>query len=102
MDPRIYTDAWYILVTGPLLPLVQSLINQPRWNAGVQAVVGAVLAGIAGIAVAWHSGVLGANAGTLFTVANAVILFNLSSGFYKHFWKPTGIAPAIEGATSKE
>lgn len=100
MDPRVVNDAWYVLLTGPLLPLLQSIINQPHWSATAQAIVGAILAGIAGVAVAWHSGVLGANAGTLFSVANAVILFNLSSGFYKHFWKPTGVAPAIENATS--
>jgi hypothetical protein len=100
MDPRILTDAWYLVATGPLLPLLQSIVNQPKWSAGVQAVVGAVLSAIVGVAVAWHAGILGTNIGTLFSIGNAVVLFNISSGFYKHFWKPTKVAPAIENATS--
>jgi hypothetical protein len=97
---NLTTDAWYVLVTGPLLPLIISIINQPKWSDGLRAIVAGIVAAIAGAAVAWHAGLFAGGFAGVFTAANAVVLFRLASSFYKHFWKPTGVSPAIEHATS--
>jgi len=88
---------WAIIV-GFFSPIVLSVIQQPKWSERVQSIVAFVYSLIAGAITAYFSGAFD-------SVANAVTAILLvlvaTIAFYKGFWKPTGVSPAIEGATSR-
>lgn len=96
MDPRILNDVWYLLLTGTVLPLLISLINQCHWSAGVKSIVALVVCCAAAAAVSIHAGVTSGQG----IAGAAIIVVTVTKALYEAFWKPTGIAPTIENATS--
>lgn len=86
---------WSFLV-GALLPPFIAVLQQPKWSDAVRAVatlfvciaVGAVTTSLEhGLHADEH-------------LATSVLMMLVSAyTTYKNFWKPTGIAPAIESAT---
>jgi hypothetical protein len=96
LDPRVETDVWYLLVTGTVLPLVISLIQQRHWNTTVQSIVALVVCIAAASAISIHAGVTSGQG----VAGAAIIVITVTKALYEAFWKPTGIAPAIENATT--
>lgn len=85
-----------LTVGGVAMPFLIALINQSSWNPQVRGIV-AFLAclGAAALLAALH--------GTL-TLANwrdsAVLVTGATMLMYHALWKPSGLAPAVENATS--
>lgn len=96
MDSRIASDVWYLLLTGTVLPLLISLINQCHWSASAKSIVALVICAAAAIAVSLHAGVTSGQG----IAGGVIIVVTVTKALYEAFWKPTGIAPTIETATT--
>lgn len=91
------TPALWALAVGVFSPPVISLIQQSRWSArrkslvafGFYLVVAAVTAYVLGLF----------NTGDFFRLA--LLIFLAGGASYQTLWKPTGLSPAIESATSQ-
>lgn len=85
------------LILGFVIPNLVAVLQQPRWSSSRRAVVTLLVCIVGGVGTAYFNGQfnLGDIVGSILVTAVAAITF------YKNFWKPTGIAPAIENATSK-
>lgn len=84
------------LIVGALLPLGIAVIQQPKWENQIRAIITLVACVIAAVITAEVSGEL-----TGKTVAEIGILILVTAGTtYKTIWKPTGIAGKIESITS--
>jgi hypothetical protein len=83
-------------LVGVLLPAGIALILQRRWSTEVKGLVAAALCVGAGALVAYTQGVIDRADG----LRSILIVFTLAQILYATFWKPSGIAPAIEAATS--
>lgn len=90
-------DMWN-LVVGFALPNLIAVIQQPRWSSRIRACVTGAVCVVAGLVstllAGTHLDFGRALVTSILTVAVAAV------SFYKHFWVPTGIAPAVEHATS--
>lgn len=88
--------AWNMII-GFLLPNVISVVQQPRFTPPIRACVTAVACIIGGVGTSYFNGEFDATGlvSSMLTIGVAAITF------YKGFWKPTGVAPALENATSK-
>lgn len=85
------------LVIGALLPLVISVLQQPRFSSQTRSIITVVVCALGGLGTAYFNGDFEAAdiTGSILIVAVATITF------YKGFFKPTGVSSAIENATSK-
>jgi len=90
------TQMW-LLVVGTLVPLVVAAVEQAHWSTPVRAVVGMVIAAAAGVITTW---IVGDVDDTRSLVIGALLTLVTSIATYLGFWRPTGIAPRIEAATS--
>lgn len=89
------------LITGFLsATIVLPIIQQPRWSANMRAIITFVYSIIVGLVTAYFTGAFAGvhDAQTGITSVLFTLVAVISS--YKGFAKPTGIAPAIESATS--
>ena len=85
-----------LAIGGVAMPFLIALINQTHWNTKLRGLVAfALCLGAAAILAAVH--------GTL-TLANwrdtAILVTGAAMVMYHALWKPSGIAPAIESATT--
>lgn len=85
---------WSALVAQFLPPLIAAIVRQ-RWPPEVKAFVALLCCLIAALGVAYFQGNLDAEN----YATSALIVFTLATVMYRQFWKPSGIAPAIEAAT---
>jgi hypothetical protein len=85
-----------LTVGGVAMPFLIALINQSSWNPKVRGIV-------AFLACLGAGALLAALHGTL-TLANwrdtAVLVTGATMVMYHALWKPSGLAPAVENATS--
>ena len=93
-SPGLPVDQWAILV-GTFLPLLIAVVNRQGWSAAAKSLGAlAIVIGAAAGEVYWRGD---------FSVgdwaATALTIFVLTATTYHGFWRPTGIAPAIERAT---
>lgn len=88
-------EMWSLIV-GFLLPPALSIVMQTGWSQQLQAIVAFAACAIAGAGTAYFQGDL---TGERFVEAGLVILVT-TIATYKGFWKPTGVSPTIEAATS--
>lgn len=86
---------WSGLV-GFVLPPLMSVIIQSGWSTRVQSVVAFVVSLVAGAGTAWLSG----NFVDRDVISCGLIIFTVGVATYYGFWKPTGISPSIERATT--
>ncbi len=84
------------LIVGFLSPVVISIIQQPSWQRPLRAVVTFLWAVIVGAATAYFSDEFGGRS----IVSSVLFVLVTAIATYNGLWKRTGIAPAIEGATS--
>ncbi|WP_406156997.1 hypothetical protein [Streptomyces canus] len=81
---------------GFILPPVIAIINQPRWSGAVKALFMLAVAAVVGLGTAYFNGEFdGKPIVTCMLVAAVVI-----GTAYHTVWRPSGIAPGIEQATS--
>lgn len=86
---------WSGLVGFGMPPLV-AIINQATWASWVRAIVTLLLCVAAGAGTAYFDGNL---TGQRWTTA-ALIVATAAIASYRMFWRPSGIAPGIEAATT--
>jgi hypothetical protein len=84
------------VIAFSVLPLVTGIVTQQVATGRLKALVLAVLSAVTAVvtAVIEDEGVLTAETGTLFVVGLVI-----AAGIYFGFWKPTGVAPAVQSAT---
>ncbi|MFL1903069.1 hypothetical protein ACJWDR_28790 [Streptomyces tauricus] len=81
---------------GFVLPPVIAIVNQPRWSGPVKALFMLLVATAVGLGTAYFNGDFdGKPIVTCMLVAAVVI-----GTSYHTVWRPSGIAPGIEQATS--
>ncbi|MFJ2745300.1 hypothetical protein ACIO3O_37215 [Streptomyces sp. NPDC087440] len=86
---------------GALLPLLTAIVQRPRWSAQQKQAVAMVAALIAGVAtVATVGGWQQFQSGQLTATFLAVLAAAQTS--YDLLWKPTALAPLIEGVTTRK
>jgi len=96
-DPGAMTNAaMWAGIVGFFLPIAASVIIQQKWAQPVKAVAGFLCCVTAAVGTAYFTGLLDPT-----DVARCfLVVFTLAIAAYYGFWKPTGIAPKIEAATS--
>lgn len=95
-------NASWALIVGAITPFLISVINNPRYSnqlrqaiaVGVSLVVGIITVVIGGTVLDWSLTLTN----ILFIIAGVV---GAAQAFYSLVWKPTGVAPRVEAATSK-
>lgn len=84
------------LLVGFITPLLTALLQQPRWTGRTRVMVGWGVAVVLGLLTSAQTGALGNAKST----AQAVMLVLVTAQATYTGWKKTGVAPAIEAATS--
>lgn len=84
------------LIVGFFLPPVLAIVEQTRWSNPLRAIVAFAACAIAGAGTAYFQGDL---TGRRFVEAGLVVLVT-GLATYQSFWKPSGIAAAIESHTN--
>jgi len=86
----------YSLLVGFFLPPVLAIVQQSSWSDRLRAVVAFAACLLAGAGVAYFQGDL---TGKRF-ITGALVVMVTGLATYRNFWKPTGVAPAIETKTN--
>lgn len=94
------TASWG-LIAGVLLPLLTSVVQQPKWTNRTRVFVGWGLALVAGVLTCLANGTLDNFDTSPETVLGTIALVMVASQATYAGWKKSGVAPAIENATSK-
>lgn len=81
---------------GLAMPVVIAVINQSHWSPRVRGAVAFVLCLVAATVVEWVRGDLSWEDWR----NTALVIFGAAVFFYRQWWQPSTIAPAIEAATS--
>lgn len=87
------------VVVGSLLPNLIAVIVQPGWRREVRGLATFGVCVVAGLLIALLEGRLGDGRDV---AASVVAVLIASQVLYQTLWRPSGIAPAIERATSAE
>jgi hypothetical protein len=90
------TPALWALAVGFFSPPVISVIQQSRWTQRTQALVAFGFYLVVASITAYVMGLF--NGADILRLA--LLIFLAAGTSYKTLWKPTGISPAIESATS--
>jgi hypothetical protein len=88
--------ALWLMAVGFFSPPVIAIIQQSRWSARRQSIVAFLFYLVVAAVTAWLNGIFTA----VGLVTAVLVVFVIASTAYKALWKPTGVAPAIEQATS--
>jgi hypothetical protein len=88
--------ALWLMAVGFFSPPVIAVIQQAAWSARRKSIVAFVFYLIVAFVTAWLNGIFS----TVGLVTAVLVVFVVASTAYKALWKPTGVAPAIEAATS--
>lgn len=86
----------YAALVGFFLPPVLAIVIQTGWSDRVKAVVAFVACLVAGAGTAYFEADLDGRT----WVSASLIVLTTGLATYRNFWKPTGVAPAIEAATN--
>lgn len=86
----------YSLLVGFVLPPALAIVQQAHFSDRLRAAIAFVACVIAGAGVAFFQGDLTGKR----LVSAALIVMTTGLATYRNFWKPTGIAPAIEDVTT--
>lgn len=89
-----------VLAVGGLLPILTAVVNQPHWSTRARTIMSVLVSVLAGLVayVAEFGFVVDSPSSIVATVVGVVLA---AATAYKTLWQPTGVAPAIEAATSK-
>lgn len=87
------------LIAAFFVPPLLAILQQPRFSATTRAVLSFLAAVVVGGGVVYFEGNLSwDNKDTL--VSSVLLVLVTSIATYHGFWKPTGVAPAVEEKTS--
>lgn len=86
----------YSGLIGFFLPVIMAVILQSWWSDRVKAIAAFAVSMIAGAGTAYFSG----NFDGRDVVTCALITLTVGISTYYGFWKPTGLAPALQAATT--
>lgn len=92
----VTASEWAALI-GFIAPLIVSFLNQEHWSSQVKQIVAIVVAALLGVLTVYLTGVP-VNWHSIGT--SVAVVYAVSQGIYALIWKPSGVAPAIESATS--
>lgn len=84
-------------IVGFVMPVAVAVVMQSGWSDRVRSLVGFACCLIAGAGTAWFAG----NFDGRDIVSCVLVTFTIAIATYYGFWRPTGIAPRIESATSR-
>lgn len=92
---------WSLLV-GTVAPLAIAVAQRPRWSNTARSVISILFCAVAGLGTAYLDGSLVMGKPLTFSaVIHSVLATTLAAQVtYRNVWKPTGVARAIEQATS--
>lgn len=86
---------WTLLI-GALLPVAIAVPNQTQWSRTAKGIVTLLICVLVGAGTAYFNGAFSGRG-----IISCVLVVAVMALFtYQTFWKPSGIAPAIEGATT--
>jgi hypothetical protein len=92
----VSNTALWAAALGYVLPLAIAFVNQPRWAPWVKGVLMLAVAAGDGLGTAYFGDQFHGK-----SVVTCVLVASIAIGVAYHtVWKPSGIAPAIERATS--
>ncbi len=101
MDPNLTDLAMWNLIVGFLsATFVLPVIQQPTWTAGRRAAVTFVYSIVIGVGIAYFTGAFAHLADVKAAVTSVLLTLVAAISTYKGFAQPTGVAAAIESATS--
>ncbi len=86
------------IVIGSLLPNIIAIVIQPEWRREARGLVAFGICIVAGVLIALLQGDIDRD-GDVATSVVAVLI--TSQVLYQALWRPSGIAPAIERASSR-
>lgn len=89
-------DMWGAIVGFAMPPLI-AVVASANWGPAWRAVTAFLACAVAGGVTAW----IGGDLEGLTPVRTILFVLFAALGAYKTFWQPSGIAPAIEDATSR-
>lgn len=90
--------ASWAAIVGTTLPLAIAVISQSGWGTRTRSLLTAGLSVLAAIGTVHFANPGGLEAAPL-VITTAAIL-TLAGSTYRTFWKPSGVAPAINEATN--
>ncbi len=94
------TEVWSLVVGFVSATFILPLVQQPRWPDRTRAVVTFVWCLLAGLGTAYLTGAFQGAADGRAWLGAFLHVFVAAIGTYRGFAKPTGLAPALEAATS--
>lgn len=87
----------FAVIIAFFIPPVLALVQQPTWPDWLRSALMFVVAVAVGTGTLYFAGTLAFDTGL---ATNILLVLVTAIGVYHGFYKPTGIAPAIEHATS--
>lgn len=100
MDPTSDLLMWNLIVGFISATFVLPVIQQPTWSTSRRAVVTFVYSVIVGIGVAFFTDAFGHLNDARAAITSILVTLISAIAVYRGFAKPTGVAGAIEAATS--
>lgn len=91
---------WELVVGFLSATFVLPVIQQPRWSEKVRALVTFLYSVVVGLGTAYLTGAFEGVHDVRTGVSSVLLMLVTAVASYKGFAKPTGVAPAIERATS--
>lgn len=90
------TPALWALAVGFFSPPVISIIQQSHWSEKIQSLTAFGFYLAVALVTAWLTGQFTAGG----YIRLALLVFLTGAASYQALWKPTGVSPAIENATT--
>ncbi len=85
-----------LVLTGSLFaPAITALINQPRFSRWLRILISVLISIVVALVT-----IMGTNGFTGNWYQDVILVITVSTFAYETLWKPTGVAPMIENATS--
>lgn len=100
MDPMNDLTMWNLIVGFLSATFVLPVIQQPRWSTATRAAVTFVYCIGVGVGVAYFTGAFDHVASVRAGISSVLATLIAAIASYKGFAQPTGVAGAIEDATS--
>lgn len=93
-------EMWNLIVGFLSATFVIPIVQQPQWTSRVRAAVTFAYSVVAGLVTAWLTGSFNGVHDVRAGVSAVLLTLVTAIASYKGFGQPTGLAPAIEQATS--
>lgn len=100
MDPMTDLAMWNLIVGFLSATFVLPIIQQPAWSAAKRAGVTFVYSVIVGLGIAYFTGAFDHVSDVRAGITSVLMTLIAAIATYKGFAQPTGVAGAIESATS--